>query len=72
MTWIAAAAFVLYLAGIGGLAHLWPYVIRRDARLQLATDVNPIAVSLLLALVTVAWPGTLPAAALATLTRRTR
>ncbi|MFB9558661.1 hypothetical protein [Streptomyces roseoviridis] len=71
-TWFGLAALLLYLAGVGALAHVWPYAARRHPWLQLANDTNPVFVSLYLALITVAWPGLPLAAALIHLARRTR
>ncbi|MGW4270802.1 hypothetical protein ACWEGQ_00190 [Streptomyces seoulensis] len=66
---IAGAAFLLYLAGIGGLAHAWPNAIRRNPQAQLLTDTHPTGVCLLLALVTITWPITLTYALISYISR---
>jgi hypothetical protein len=54
---LGAVLFVLYLAGVGAVATLWPYVVRKNQMAALAVDIAPGAVCLWLAALTVAWPG---------------
>ncbi|MFF8910577.1 hypothetical protein [Streptomyces olivaceoviridis] len=70
MTWLIAAALLLYLAGIGLLAHAWRDGIQRHPNIQHYADLNPAGVSLWLAIVTVAWPAFLTYALITHLTRR--
>lgn len=67
---IAGTAFLLYLAGIGTLAHAWPHAIRRNPQAQLLADINPTGVSILLALITIAWPATLTYVLISNITHR--
>ncbi|MEU1078212.1 MULTISPECIES: hypothetical protein [unclassified Streptomyces] len=71
-TWIQATAFLLYLAGVGLYAHVWPAKARRRPQLQLAVDQHPIAVCLVLAIATVAWPALVLLQIVSHLVRRAR
>lgn len=69
-TALAAVGFLVYLAGIGALTVAWPHAIRQHPTAQHLTDTNPVGVCLWLALITVAWPGTVAYALIAHLAQR--
>ncbi|TQE33145.1 hypothetical protein [Streptomyces ipomoeae] len=55
--WLGVTFFLLYLAGVGAFAHLWPYLVRQFPLAALAIEIRPAAVCLWMAALTVAWPG---------------
>ncbi|MFF1916173.1 hypothetical protein ACFVYE_32220 [Streptomyces sp. NPDC058239] len=65
-TWLAYAAFLIYLAGIGALAqllgHFWDELRAEDPRLDLMATTQPALAPLLMTLVIIAWPVTIPIA----------
>lgn len=67
---LASIGFLVYLAGIGLIAHAWPHAIRQHPTAQHLADTSPVGVCLLLALITVAWPGMAAYALIAHLTQR--
>lgn len=69
-TAIAIAALLLYLAGIGALTTAWPNAIKDHPTAQHLAATNPTGVSLWLALITVAWPLTVPYVLISHLARR--
>ncbi|MCX4571581.1 hypothetical protein OOK48_35255 [Streptomyces viridodiastaticus] len=69
-TALAIAALLLYLAGIAALATAMPNAIKDHPTAQHLADTNPTGVALLLALVTIAWPLTIPYALISNLAQR--
>ncbi|KAF0646576.1 MULTISPECIES: hypothetical protein [Streptomyces] len=74
--WLAGAALLLYLVGVGTLTHAaphaWRHLTTQDPRLTLAHETQPTLLPLLLAIAIVGWPGTLIALALTRTRRSTR
>ena len=65
-TWTACVALLPYLGGIGGVGylkgHYLPELREENPSLAFATATRPAAIALLLALVIIAWPITIPLA----------
>ncbi|MFJ2279163.1 hypothetical protein ACIOEZ_34005 [Streptomyces sp. NPDC087866] len=64
--WLAGAALLVYLAGFVAVAylfgHYWPELREEDPTLDHLADTQPVAVALLVTLMAVAWPITIPLA----------
>ncbi|NUV54619.1 hypothetical protein G6W51_17205 [Streptomyces coelicolor] len=69
-TALAITALLLYLAGIATITTTLPGAIKDHPAAQHLADTNPTGVALLLALVTVAWPLTIPYALISHLAQR--
>lgn len=58
---LGCIAIVAWLAGVGLMAHFVPEVLEENDFTQMAMNMEPERVSVLLALVTVSWPISVPA-----------
>lgn len=58
---IGCIAVIIWLLGIGGLAHVIPRWLEEDNFIQMLTVMAPERVSILMALVIVSWPVSMPA-----------
>jgi ABC-type dipeptide/oligopeptide/nickel transport system permease component len=65
-TWLAPAVLLTYLAGAAAvvylIGHYWGALREEDPALDLITTTQPATVALLLTLIVIAWPITIPLA----------
>lgn len=54
--WIGCILFVVWLIGVGLLAHLIPSALAEDDFLSVAMGLEPERISVLMALFVVSWP----------------